>query len=55
MASSMRCNVAGDGEVIDAKHVAFKARDVGDNGGMTCEVEVSRGGVEYSVVCNSHQ
>ena len=33
-------NAACDGEVIDGKHVASKAGDVGDNGGMTCGVEV---------------
>ena len=32
-------NVVGD--VVDG-NVASKARDVGDNGGMTCGVEVSR-------------
>ena len=39
---------AGDGEVVDGKHVASKARHVDDNGGMTCEAEVSGGVVEYS-------
>ena len=28
--------------------MASKARDVGDNGGMTCGGEVFRGGVEYA-------
>ena len=40
MVSLMGGNVIGDGEVIDGKHVASKAGDVGDNGGMTCGVEV---------------
>ena len=48
MVSSMGGNAAGDGEFLDGKHVTYKARDVSDNGGMTCEVEVSGGGVEYS-------
>ena len=43
MVSSMRGNDVGD---VDG-NVAFKAGDVGDNGGMTCEGEVSKGGVEY--------
>ena len=47
MISSMRGNVVGDGDVVDG-NVAFKARDVGDNGGMTCEVEVFEGDVEYA-------
>ena len=33
------------GNVVDG-NVASKARDVGDNGGMTCGGEVSKGGVE---------
>ena len=40
MVSSMGSNATGDGEVIDG-NVASKAGDVGDNGGMTCETEVS--------------
>ena len=44
MVSSMGGN--GVGDVIDG-NVTSKARDVGDNGGMTCGGEVSRGGVEY--------
>ena len=44
MVSSTGSNVVGD--VIDS-NVASKAGDVGDNGGMTCGREVSRGGVEY--------
>ena len=39
---------AGDGEVVDGKHVASKAGDVGDNGWMTCGVEVSGVGMEHS-------
>ena len=39
MVSSMRSNDVGD--VVDG-NVAFKARDVGDNGGMICEGEISR-------------
>ena len=35
------------GDVGDGKHVAFKGRDVNDNGGMTCG-EVDEGGVEAS-------
>ena len=46
MISSIRGNVVGDCDVVD-DNVASKARDVGDNGGMTCEVEASGGGVEY--------
>ena len=46
MVSSIGDN-AGDGEVVDGKHVASKGRDVGDNGGMTCGAKVSSG-VEYS-------
>ena len=38
-------NVVGD--VVDG-NVASKAGDVGDNGGMTCRGEVSRGNVEYA-------
>ena len=34
------------GDVVDG-NVASKARDVGDNGGMTCGGEVFGGGVEY--------
>ena len=46
MVSSMRGNVIGD--VVDG-NVASKGRDVDDNGGMTCEGEVSGvGGVEYT-------
>ena len=45
MVSSIGGNVVG--EVIDG-NVTSKAGDVGDNGGMTCGVEVSRGGVEYA-------
>ena len=45
MVSSMGGNVVGD--VVDS-NVASKTRDVGDNGGMTCGGEVSRGGVEYA-------
>ena len=48
MVSSMRGNVVGDGEVVDGKHMTSKARDVGDNGRMTCGAKVSGGGVEYS-------
>ena len=44
MVSSIGGNVLG--EVVDG-NVASKAGDVGDNGGMTCGAEVSRGGVEY--------
>ena len=44
MVSLMGGNDVGD--VIDG-NVASKAGDVGDNGGMTCGGEVSRGGVEY--------
>ena len=47
MVSSMRGN-SSDGEVVDGKHVASKVGDVGDNGGMTCAMEVSGSGVEYS-------
>ena len=42
--SSMGGNDVGD--VVDG-NVASKAGDVGDNGGMTCGGEVSRGGEEY--------
>ena len=45
MVSSMGGNDVGD--VVDG-NVPYKARDVGGNGGMTCEGEVSRGGVEYA-------
>ena len=45
MVSSMRGNDVSD--VVDS-NVASKARDVGDNGGMTCGGEVSKGGVEYT-------
>ena len=45
MVSSMGDNDVGN--VVDG-NVAFKARDVGDNGRMTCGGEVSRGGVENS-------
>ena len=45
MVSSMGGNVIGD--VVDG-NVASKAGDVGDNGGMTCGREVSRGGVKYA-------
>ena len=45
MVSSMRGNDVGD--VVDG-NVASKARDVGNNGGMTCGGEVSRGSVEYA-------
>ena len=45
MVSSMGGNDVGD--VVDV-NVASKARDVGDNGGMTCGGEASRGGVEYA-------
>ena len=48
MISLMGDSATGDGEVVDGKHVASKAGDVGDNGGMTCGAEVSGGGVEYS-------
>ena len=44
MVSSMEGNDVSD--VVDG-NVASKARDVGDNGEMTCGGEVSRGGVEY--------
>ena len=44
MVSSMGGNVVGD--VVDG-NVAYKAGDVGDDDGMTCGGEVSRGGVEY--------
>ena len=44
MVSSMGGNAVGD--VVDG-NVASKARDVGDNSGMTCRGEVFRGGVEY--------
>ena len=43
MVSSMGGNVLGD---VIGGNVTSKARDVGDNGGMTCGGEVSRGGVE---------
>ena len=45
MVSSM-----GDNDVDDVVtgNVASKARDVGENGGLTCGGEVSGGGVEYS-------
>ena len=49
MVSSMGGNAVGDvvdGNVVDG-NVTSKARDVGDNGGMTCGAKVSRGGVEY--------
>ena len=45
MVSSMGGNEVGD--VIDG-NAASKAGDVGDNGGMTCGGEVSKGGVEYA-------
>ena len=45
MILSMGGNAASD--VVDS-NVASKARDVGDNGGMTCGAEVSGGGVEYA-------
>ena len=45
MVSSMGGNVVGD--VVDG-NVVSKAGDVGDNGGMTCGAEVSKGGVEYA-------
>ena len=45
MVSSMGGNDVGD--VVD-DNVASKARDVGDNGEMTCGGEVSGGGVEYA-------
>ena len=48
MVSSMKDNVVGDGEVVDGKHMTSKARDVGDNGRMTCGAKVLGGGVEYS-------
>ena len=38
-------NAAND--VVDG-NVAYKAEDVGGNGGMTCGAKVSRGGVEYA-------
>ena len=43
MVSSMGGNVLGD--VVDG-NVASKARDVGDDGGMTCGGEVSGGNEE---------
>ena len=45
MVSSMGGNDVGD--VVDG-NVVSKVEDVGDNGGMTCEGEVSEGGVEYA-------
>ena len=45
MVSSMGGNDVGD--VVDG-NVASKARDIGDNGGMTCGREVSRDDVEYA-------
>ena len=45
MVSSMRGNDVGD--VVDG-NMASKVGDVGDNGGMECRGEVSRGGVEYT-------
>ena len=45
MISSMGGNDTGD--VVDG-NVTSKARDVDDNGGMTCGAEVSRGGVDYA-------
>ena len=45
MVSSIGGNDVGD--VIDG-NVASKVRYVGDNGGMTCGGEFSKGGVEYA-------
>ena len=45
MVSSMGDNATGG--VVNG-NVASKARDVDDNGGMPCVVEVSRGSVEYA-------
>ena len=45
MVSLMEGNVVGD--VVEG-NVASKARDVGDNGRMTCGGEVFGGGVEYA-------
>ena len=45
MVSSMGGNDVGD---FVYGNVASKAGDLGDNGGMTCEGEVSRGSVEYA-------
>ena len=45
MVLSMRDNVVSD--VVD-DNVVSKAKDLGDNGGMTCAREVSGGGVEYT-------
>ena len=45
MVSSMRGNDVGD--VVDG-NMASKAGDVGDNGGMTCGGEVSKGDMEYA-------
>ena len=44
MVSSMGGNDVDD--VVD-RNMTFKVGDVGDNGGMTCGGEVSRGGMEY--------
>ena len=45
MVSSMGGNDLGD--VVDG-NVTSKARDVGNNSGMTCGGEVFRDGVEYA-------
>ena len=45
MVSSIGDNDVGD--VIDG-NVGSKAGDVGDNGGMTCGEEVSKGSLEYT-------
>ena len=50
MVSLMGDNAIGD--VVDG-NVTSKARDVGDNGGITRGGEVFEGGVEYGVVWNT--
>ena len=46
MVSLMGGNDVGD--VVDGINVASKVGDIDNNGGMTCEGKVSRGGVEYT-------